>query len=95
MGDVCRVRHGERVGVLTTAGYLTFAVKGCRAIMEEDTRTSGGEMWKGLCDACRNKARRNQGRALERRINAMRRRASATVYASTFHIGLDDVERPN
>lgn len=53
----------------------------CRRIIEEDTRTSG-EMWKGLCDKCRNKSRRNQGRALRRRIDAMS--GEATVYASTF-----------
>ena len=51
---------------------------------------------RGFADACRNKARRNQGRALERRIKTPCGDAlSATVYASTFHIGLDDVERPD
>jgi hypothetical protein len=46
MGDVCRIRHGERDSVITTVGLVPFAVKGCRAIFEEDRRTSG-EMWAG------------------------------------------------
>jgi hypothetical protein len=69
MGDRYRIRHGERDGVDTAAGYLRFAVNGCRSIFEEDPRTSG-EMWAGLCRACRNKARRNQGRDLRKKVNA-------------------------
>ena len=79
MGDKYRVHHGERDGVETTAGYMRFAVRGCRAIFEDDVRTSG-EMWAGLCKKCRNKARRNQGRLLVTRVNASRRRENATVY---------------
>jgi len=77
MGDVCRIRHGERDAVMTTAGYLRFAVKGCFEIFEDDTRTSA-EMWPGLCRSCRNKERRNQGRKLRRRVDSMSR--DATVY---------------
>ena len=83
MGDRYRVRNDERKGVWTTAGYLPFSVDGCQAIIEEDTRTSG-EMWKGLCGKCRNKSRRNQGRALRRRVDGMSR--EATVYYSAFHL---------
>ena len=90
MGDRYRVRHGQRDGVDTRAGYLRFAVDGCQAIMREDTRTSGGEMWKGLCDTHRNKSRRNQGRDLVNLVNASLRPENATVYGSIVHI--DDGE---
>lgn len=80
MGDVCRIRTGQRDGVETTVGLIPFAVKGCRAIFEEDRRTSG-EMWAGLCPTCRRKKpRRDQGRALNRRINDLRRGRGATIY---------------
>jgi hypothetical protein len=73
LGDRYRVRHGERAGVKTDAGYLTFAVNGCQKIIEEDPRTTGGEMWKGLCNTClHSKARRTQGRDLNRRVKAKR-----------------------
>ena len=81
MGDVCRVRTGAREPVATRAGNLPFSVKGCRAIFDEDRRTSG-EMWAGLCPDCRRgKPRRDQGRALNRRVNAMMSGRGATTYA--------------
>jgi hypothetical protein len=91
MGDYCRIRHGERDGTWTTAGYLRFAVKGCRSIFEEDRRTSG-EMWAGLCANCRGKSRRNQGRALRRLVNDVRRGRGATVYVGSAISELERLE---
>ena len=89
MGDFCRIRTGQRDGVKTRVGFISFAVEGCRAIFEEDRRTSG-EMWAGLCPDCRRKKpRRDQGRALKRRIDDLRRGRGATAYEWSVTISPD------
>lgn len=81
-GDVSRLRHGKRKAVSTSAGDFPLAVKGCLAVIPEDTRNTGGEMWVGLCPRCRNKARRGQERWLVRRIkHLVEGRGAKTIYA--------------
>jgi hypothetical protein len=66
-----------------------FTVAGCLSIFPDCKRTTGGNMWPWFCKSCQNEHRqptRDQGRALKRRIKALRRGDGATVYESTFHI---------
>lgn len=96
MGDRYRIRHGERDGVMTRVGYLRFAVNGCLSIIAEDKRLTGGEMWAGLCDRCRNKARRDQGSELRRKVDAMLRGDQSRVragWASTAETSCDVSDR--
>jgi hypothetical protein len=99
LGDVCRVRshRWEKKTVPTTVGELGFTVQGCRAIFPDAVRAEGGEMWPGLCPGCRNphkKLPRDQGRALNRRVNALRRGEGATIYEWSVTIPPDHDELP-
>ena len=102
MGDVCRIRHGERAGVQTEAGYLRFAVKGCRVILQEDPenewRNVGGIVRRlpeqGAAEPGQGTTEPNQVIPLTR--NARRRRSTcrSTHTTQLASLGLQKLREP-
>jgi hypothetical protein len=101
MGDVCRIgairsKRGVRAKrgrtVMTMAGEVSYVVKGCRAVFVDTARTTGGDMWPGLCRECdKAKPQRKQDRAMVRRLNAVKQGHGATVYVGTSSGGFDQL----
>ncbi len=82
MGGRYKVGHrSETVEYVEHFGRVQFTVDGCLAVMPDSKRTSGGEMWPGLCPDCRNqhaKTSRDQGQELQELVGNMGK--NATVY---------------
>jgi hypothetical protein len=78
-------RRRKTVEYVDHFGSVQFTVEGCLSVMPDSKRTSGGEMWPGLCDDCRNphkKTSRDQGEELQELVRNMGK--NATVYVAGF-----------